>query len=114
MNKTVFEKIIDRELPAQIILETDRILVFHDIQPEAPVHLLVIPKKAIPRLAESSHEDSTLLGELLIAAQQAAQQCGLEKTGYRIIINNGPDAGETVPHLHIHVLGGRKLHWPPG
>jgi histidine triad (HIT) family protein len=114
MDKTVFEKIIEREIPANIVLETDRILAFHDIQPEAPVHVLVIPKKHFPRIAEVPTQDSPLLGELLIGAQQVAQKLGLDKTGYRIVINNGPDGGESVPHLHVHVLGGRKLHWPPG
>ncbi|GAB4252905.1 MAG: histidine triad nucleotide-binding protein [Candidatus Methylacidiphilales bacterium] len=112
--KTVFEKIIDRELPAQVVAEGERWLAFRDIHPAAQVHLLVVPKKPIPRLAEARADDQSLLGELLLAAANVARNEGLAETGFRIVINNGPHGGETVPHLHIHVLGGRPMSWPPG
>jgi histidine triad (HIT) family protein len=111
---TVFEKIAAREIPAQIILETDDVVAFHDAHPQAPVHLLVIPRKCIPRLEESEDSDGALLGQLLLGARDAARLAGLAKGGYRVVINNGRDAGESVPHLHLHVLGGRALTWPPG
>jgi histidine triad (HIT) family protein len=114
MTKTVFQKIIDRELPANIVLETDRILAFHDIHQEAPVHVLIVPKKLFSRLATVPAEESVLLGELLLGAQTCARILAVESTGYRVIINNGSDGGETVPHLHVHLLGGRSLSWPPG
>ncbi len=111
---TVFEKIIARELPADVVYETNEVLVFHDITPVAPVHCLVIPKKCIPRVAEAAGEDTLLLGKCLEAAAEAAKILGIEESGYRLVINNGADAGEAVPHLHIHLLGSRKLTWPPG
>jgi histidine triad (HIT) family protein len=114
MSKTIFEKIIDREISADIILETENLLAFRDTHPEAPVHILVIPKKHFPRLAAVPTEESELLGQLLLAAQACAKKVGIESTGYRLVINNGADAGETVPHLHVHLLGGRKLECPPG
>jgi histidine triad (HIT) family protein len=112
--KTIFQKIIDREIPAKIVHETDQILAFHDIAPQAPVHVLVIPKKPIVRVAEISSEDQNLLGALLIGAQEVAKKLNITQSGFRIVINNGKDAGEAVPHLHVHVLGGRKMDWPPG
>jgi len=111
---TLFQKIISGEIPADIVAETDRALVFRDICPQAPVHLLTVPKKPFPRLAEVPEEETETLGHLLQTAKSAASDCGLDESGYRLVINNGPDAGETVPHLHVHVLGGRKLQWPPG
>jgi len=114
MSKTLFEKIISREIPAQIVLETERICAFHDIQPEAPVHVLVVPKVAFARLALVPEAQALLLGELLLGAQQVAKLLGIVETGYRLVINNGADGGESVPHLHVHLLGGRKLKWPPG
>jgi histidine triad (HIT) family protein len=111
---TVFERIIAREIPASIVLEDDRALVIRDLHPQAPVHLLVIPKKPLPRVGEATADDEELLGHLLLVAGKAARQEGLESSGFRLVINNGRDAGETVPHLHIHVLGGRALTWPPG
>jgi len=114
MSKSIFEKIIDREIPAQIIHETDELLAFRDINPQAPVHFLVIPKKRFHRIAEVPASETALLGSLLLAAAQVARQEGLESGGYRIVINNGVNGGETVPHLHVHVLGGRALQWPPG
>ncbi len=111
---TLFERIIAREIPATIVHEDDRAIVLHDIHPQAPVHLLVIPKKPIARLNEAMEGDEALLGHLLLVAAKVARQEGLGGTGFRVVINNGPDAGESVPHLHVHVLGGRSLHWPPG
>ncbi len=111
---TIFSKIIAREIPARIIYEDDRCLAFHDVAPRAPVHLLVIPKKEIPRLAAAGAEDKALLGHLLFTAREVAKKEGIGDSGFRIVINNGPDGGETVPHLHVHVLGGRHLAWPPG
>lgn len=114
MSKTLFEKIIAREIPAAIVFEDDQVLAFQDIKPQAPVHVLVIPKRPIPRIAEAKPEDQEVLGWLLLRAAQVAEQLGLSKNGYRLVFNNGPDAGEAVPHLHCHIIGGRKLGWPPG
>lgn len=111
---TVFEKIIAREIPANIVHETDEILAFHDVAPQAPVHVLVIPKKHFARINEVPASEQFLLGALLIGAQEVARKLNLAQTGFRIVINNGPDGGESVPHLHVHVLGGRPLAWPPG
>ena len=111
---TLFEKIAARELPATIIAEGEEWIAFRDIAPQAPVHFLVVPKRCIPRINEATSNDTQLLGTLLAAAAATARQEGLGENGYRIVINNGPDGGETVPHLHLHVLGGRQLAWPPG
>ena len=111
---TVFEKIIARQIPARIVYEDDLVLAFHDLHPQAPTHLLLIPKKPVPRMAEATGEDQPLLGHLLLKAAQVAAQAGLQETGYRLVINNGRDGVETVPHLHCHILGGRALNWPPG
>ena len=113
MSKTLFEKIIAREIPAAIVYEDDLVLAFRDIRPAAPVHVLIVPKKPIPRIAEAQADDQKLLGHLLLKAAEVAQQLGLSN-GYRLVINNGADGGETVPHLHCHILGGRPLAWPPG
>jgi histidine triad (HIT) family protein len=114
MSKTLFEKIIAREIPAQIIYEDDRVLAFRDINPQAPTHALIVPKRAIPRVAEAKAEDRELLGYLLLKAAEVAAELGLDKGGFRLVINNGADGGETVPHLHVHILGGRYMKWPPG
>ena len=111
---TIFGKIIAKEIPARIAFEDDRCLAFYDIQPQAPVHILVIPKKEIPRVAATTAEDEGLLGHLIFVAQTVAKNEGLHDTGFRLVINNGLDGGESVPHLHVHVLGGRALGWPPG
>ncbi len=110
---TVFEKIIAREIPAEIIWEDNDAIAFHDIDPKAPVHFLVVPKQKIARLAEAKDADGALLGKLLLAARDVAAKLNLS-SGYRVVINSGPDAGESVPHLHVHVLGDRALAWPPG
>ena len=111
---TLFEKIVAREIPAKVVFEDDEILAFHDVNPQAPVHVLVIPKRVIPRIAEAQPADGGLLGRLLLTAKQIAADLGLSETGFRLVINSGHNAGETVPHLHVHVLGGRRMHWPPG
>ena len=111
---TLFEKIIAREIPAEIIYEDDLVLAFNDINPKAPTHVLIIPKKPIPRIAEAEPEDHQVLGHLLLKAREVAGELGLQKKGFRLVFNNGPDAGETVPHLHLHILGGRAMTWPPG
>jgi histidine triad (HIT) family protein len=110
---TLFEKIIAREIPAKVEYEDDRCIVIHDIAPEAPVHLLIIPKRVIPRLAEADPGDAALLGHLLVTAGVVARQLGLER-GFRLVVNSGPDASETIPHLHVHLLARRQLGWPPG
>ena len=111
---TLFEKIIAREIPADIVYEDGRVLAFKDINPQAPVHVLVIPKQSIPRIAEAADHDQDLLGYLLLKARDVASELDLKENGFRLVINNGPDGGESVPHLHCHILGGRALNWPPG
>ena len=111
---TLFEKIIAREIPADIVYEDDLVLAFKDINPQAPVHVLVIPKQPIPRIAEATDPDQDLLGHLLLKARDVAGELDLKENGFRLVINNGPDGGESVPHLHCHILGGRALNWPPG
>ena len=110
---TIFEKIIAREISADILHEDEHCIAIRDIDPQAPTHFLVIPKQVIPRIGEAGQEDQTVLGHLLLVVRQVADSEGLEK-GFRVVINNGSQGGETVPHLHIHVLGGRQLSWPPG
>lgn len=111
--ETIFSKIIRREIPASIVYEDDLALAFKDVNPQAPIHLLVIPKEPIPQLAQAEPSHQELLGHLLLVAQRVAEEVGLTN-GYRLVINNGQDAGQTVFHLHIHILGGRPLDWPPG
>ena len=111
---TIFEKIATREIPAEIVFEAEDFLAFRDVRPQAPVHVLIIPKRCIPRIATATGEDAALFGRMLAAVPEIAQRLGVAESGYRLVINNGPDAGESVPHLHIHLLGGRALHWPPG
>jgi histidine triad (HIT) family protein len=112
--KTLFQKIIDREIPAKLAHEDDLCIAIHDINPQAPVHVLVIPKKPIVRVAEASAADQLVLGHLLLTAAALAKKLGAGESGFRIVINNGRDGGETVPHLHVHLLGQRPLGWPPG
>ena len=113
MSETIFSKIIRREVPADIIYEDDLTIAFRDINPQSPVHILVIPKKPIPQLSDAESEDHALMGHLLLTAKRVAQQVGLDN-GYRLVINNGADGGQTVHHLHLHILGGRQMKWPPG
>lgn len=110
---TIFSKIIDKTIPADIIYEDDKCLAFNDVTPQAPVHFLVIPRKPIAQISDSESTDQMLLGHLLLVAKNLAAKRNLEN-GYRIVINNGPDGGQSVYHLHIHVLGGRQMGWPPG
>jgi histidine triad (HIT) family protein len=111
---TIFEKIIAREIPAEIVWEDDDAIAFHDVNPQAPVHVLIVPKKVVPRLGSAAQADRALLGKLLLVAGDLAKKLGIDKSGYRVVINTGPDAGESVPHLHVHLLGKRALAWPPG
>ena len=114
MEKTLFEKICDKEIPADIVYEDEQVVAFRDISPAAPTHVLVIPRKAIPRINEAKPEDQSLLGHLLLKAAEVARSIGLGEDGFRLVINNGRHGGESVPHLHCHILGGRSLQWPPG
>ncbi|MDB9534580.1 histidine triad nucleotide-binding protein [Dolichospermum planctonicum CS-1226] len=111
--ETIFSKIIRKEIPAHIVYEDDLALAFTDVNPQAPVHILVIPKKPIVNLATAEPEDQALLGHLLLIVQKVAAQAGLEN-GYRVVMNTGVDGGQTVHHLHIHILGGRSMSWSPG
>jgi histidine triad (HIT) family protein len=111
---TLFERIAAREVPAQIVYEDDEIFAFRDINPQAPVHVLIVPKRVIARVGDAAAQDAALLGRLLLTAQKLAAELGVSDSGYRLVLNNGPQAGESIPHLHLHLLGGRPLHWPPG
>lgn len=111
---TIFQKIIDRQIPADIVYETPTVLAFRDIQPVAPVHVLVIPKQPIPRVGDAADHDGALLGELLLACREVARIEGIAASGYRVVTNNGGHGGQSVDHLHFHVLGGRQMVWPPG
>ena len=110
----LFEKIIARQIPAKIVYEDGMVLAFHDVNPQAPVHVLLVPKKPVPRIAGAQAEDQALLGHLLLKAAHVATLLAIHETGYRLVINNGRDGGESVPHLHCHILGGRPMSWPPG
>jgi histidine triad (HIT) family protein len=114
--KTVFQKIIDREIPVELLHEDAFCVAFRDIQPQAPVHVLIVPKRVIPRVGEAVEGDGETLGALLLAAGIVAEKLGVRSTdkGFRLVINHGRDAGESVPHLHVHLLAGRNLDWPPG
>ncbi|ANV84899.1 histidine triad nucleotide-binding protein [Picosynechococcus sp. PCC 7003] len=113
MSDTIFGKIIRREIPADIVYEDDLVLAFRDVNPQAPVHILVIPKKPISMLTAADDTDQALLGHLLLTVKKIAHQENLDK-GYRVVINTGEDGGQTVFHLHLHLLGDRPLAWPPG
>ena len=110
---TIFGKIIRKEIPADIVYEDDLALAFRDINPQAPVHILVIPKERIAKLSDAESQNHALMGHLLLTVKRVAQQVGLTN-GYRVVINNGVDGGQTVDHLHLHILGGRQMTWPPG
>lgn len=114
MPETVFSKIIRKEIPAKIVYEDDLALAFHDVHPQAPVHVLVIPKQPIQSLAHTSEADVALLGHLQRVIQQVAKLLQIDETGYRVVTNIGRDGGQSVDHIHYHVLGGRSLSWPPG
>ena len=112
--KTLFQKIYDSEIPADILYKDDLCCAFRDISPQAPTHILIVPKKPIPRIGEATPDDQEILGHLLLIAGKLAGELGISETGFRIAINHGSHGGETVPHLHVHLLGGRQLQWPPG
>jgi histidine triad (HIT) family protein len=114
MADNIFTKIIAKQIPANIVYEDDRVLAFRDIKPAAPVHVLIVPKREIVNVTAARTEDENLLGHLLTVAAEIARREGISDTGYRLVINNGRDAGQAVPHLHVHLLGGRALGWPPG
>lgn len=116
MSKTLFQKIADKEIPADIIYEDDVCIAFNDISPQAPVHVLLVPRKPIPRIGAAAEEDQSTLGHLMLMVGKIARQLGIDDTdkGFRVVMNHGSNGGETVPHLHIHILGDRKLEWPPG
>ncbi|MEO6786449.1 MAG: histidine triad nucleotide-binding protein [Chthoniobacteraceae bacterium] len=111
---TVFEKIAAGQIPAKFVLENEDFVAFHDVNAQAPVHVLIVPRKCITRLSETDGASADLLGRMLLATREIAQKLGVLESGYRVVINNGRDAGESVPHLHIHFLAGRALAWPPG
>ncbi len=113
MSKTLFERIIDREIPAAIIYEDDHCIAFRDINPQAPTHVLIVPRKPIPSLDDVADDEAALAGHLLLVARKLAADEGLTD-GYRVVINCGRDGGQSVDHLHVHLLGGRRLKWPPG
>lgn len=114
MADNIFAKIIRKEIPAKIVFEDDRTVAFRDNNPKAPVHILVVPKKDLARISEADAADEPLLGHLLTVAAEIARKEGIDGTGYRLVINKGAHAGESVPHLHLHLLGGRPMSWPPG
>lgn len=111
--ETIFSKIIRREIPADIVYEDDLAIAFKDINPQAPQHIILIPKEPIAQLADAEPKDQTIMGHLLLTAKRVAQEAGLNN-GYRVVINSGSDGGQTVYHLHLHILGGRQMKWPPG
>jgi histidine triad (HIT) family protein len=113
MEKTLFAKIIDKELDADIVYEDDQCMAFHDVNPQAPTHVLLIPKMAIAKLADADENDQAMLGYLMAKIPELARKLGIEEA-YRVVINNGEGAGQTIFHLHLHLLGGRVMHWPPG
>ena len=113
MSKNIFQRIIDKEVPAKIVYEDERCLAFHDVNPQAPLHVLVIPKQAMRSLADLKDADEALAGHLLLVCRKLANDLKLDG-GYRIVANVGPDGGQSVDHLHLHILGGRPMNWPPG
>ncbi|RIL05798.1 MAG: histidine triad nucleotide-binding protein [Proteobacteria bacterium] len=114
MAETIFSKIIRKEIPAHIVYESETILAFKDISPKAPQHILVIPKTEIRSLVEAKQEHKELLGEMLLVCSEIARSLGLDQKGFRVVVNSGAEAGQTVFHLHMHILGGRPMNWPPG
>lgn len=114
MTESIFTKIINRQIPADILYESERIIAIRDINPQAPTHILVIPKIPIANMSQLESKDVHILSEIFVAINKIAKEEGIYESGYRIVVNKGRDAGETVPHLHFHLLGGRSLNWPPG
>ncbi|CAB3241789.1 unnamed protein product [Arctia plantaginis] len=111
---TIFGKILRKEIPAKFVYEDEQCVAFHDVNPQAPTHILVIPRKPITQLSKADDADEQLLGHLMVAAKKVAIQEGLDKSGFRLVINDGKNGAQSVYHLHVHVLGGRPMHWPPG
>ena len=111
---TLFTKIINREIPAKIVFENDSVLAFQDINPQAPHHVLIVPKKEVPTINDLDRETAPLIGEMFLAAKELASRLGVAERGYRVVMNCNEDGGQTVFHLHLHFLAGRALHWPPG
>ncbi len=112
--ETIFSKIVAGEVPADIVYQDDNVLAFRDVTPQAPTHILVVPKKPLANLLDAGDNNTLLLGQLMQAAAHVARMLGLDQSGFRVVVNVGPDGGQSVDHLHLHVLGGRALHWPPG
>lgn len=110
----LFCKIVAKQIPAKVLFEDEELLAFHDINPTAPVHVLLIPKKHIASIADATEADKSLFGALLVATRKAAEATGVASSGYRVVVNAGPDANQTVHHVHVHVIGGRQMSWPPG
>lgn len=114
MEKTIFQRIADKEIPAEIVYEDADCLAFRDVSPQAPTHVLLIPRKAIPSLQDLSEADTKLLSHLWLLVPKLAEQLGIAESGYRVVVNCGAEGGQTVDHLHLHILGGRYMTWPPG
>ncbi|MBN2198873.1 MAG: histidine triad nucleotide-binding protein [Candidatus Aminicenantes bacterium] len=114
MDDCLFCKIVAKEIPARVVREDETVLAFEDIRPQAPVHILIIPKEHFASLDDAGEDKEAILGRLLLAAAAVAREKGLARTGYRVVINTGPDSGQEVFHTHVHLLGGRKMRWPPG
>ena len=112
--KTIFKKIIDREIPADIVYEDDEVLAFKDISPQAPVHILIVPKAEIATINDAKPEHAELIGKMVLAAKKIAKENNIHEEGYRLVFNCNEGAGQTVFHIHLHLLGGRDLKWPPG
>ena len=111
---TLFTKIIQRQIPAKIVYETDRVLAFEDLNPHAPHHVLLVPKIEIPTINDLTPDNASYIGDLFLAAKAIAAQLGINENGYRVVMNCNEDAGQSVPHIHLHLLGGRRMKWPPG
>lgn len=114
MNDCIFCKIAEKKIPSKIVYEDDRTVAFEDVNPQAPVHVLVVPKRHVQSIAELEATDATLLGHLMLTSATIARQKGIADSGYRLVLNTGKNGGQTVFHLHLHLLGGRPMHWPPG
>ncbi|WP_437577266.1 histidine triad nucleotide-binding protein [Sorangium sp. So ce887] len=110
----IFCKIANKEIPSKVVLEDEHVFAFHDVNPQAPTHVLVVPKRHIAGIAQAAPEDEAVLGRLLLAARRVAELTGIAESGFRTVVNNGANAGQTVFHLHVHVMGGRPMAWPPG
>ena len=112
--ETIFSQIIDKKKPAEIIFEDEEVIAFKDINPQAPVHVLIVPRKPIPKLTDADESDTAILGKMVMIARQIAKDFGLDEDGFRLLLNEGKNGGQTIYHLHFHLLGGRRLMWPPG